>query len=225
MATTTRATRSRAATAAAATTVSTSQASTSAAAASSSALTGSNVYPPGCREVHEEMHVDELIRRLKTLASTFQSMGQEENAYDEYVPLCLHLAEEGFLNHPSRDVRLLIACCIADILRIYAPEAPYKDSDQVKVRNQSAHLFDENCYSAFSCLTFILLCSYILQTIFKFLISQLEGLKDPKDAAFKRYFYLLENLAYVKSFNMCFELDDAQDIFCSLFDLIFSIVK
>lgn len=68
----------------------------------------------------------------------------------------------------------------------------------------------------------IFICS---QTIFKFLISQLEGLKDPKDAAFKRYFYLLENLAYVKSFNMCFELDDAQDIFCSLFDLIFSIVK
>lgn len=130
MATTTRATRSRAATAAAAT----SQPSTSAAAASSSAhIPGTNVYPQGCKEVHEEMHVDELIRRLKTLASTFQSMGQEENAYDEFVPLCLHLAEEGFLNHPSRDVRLLIACCIADILRIYAPEAPYKDPDQVKV--------------------------------------------------------------------------------------------
>jgi len=79
------------------------------------------------------MHVDELIRRLKVLASTFQSMGQEENAYDEYVPLCLHLADEGFLNHSSRDVRLLIACCIADILRIYAPEAPYKDQEQVKV--------------------------------------------------------------------------------------------
>ena len=65
----------------------------------------------------------------------------------------------------------------------------------------------------------------LLQTIFKFLITQLEGLKDPKDAAFKRYFYLLENLAYVKSFNMCFELDDAQEIFCSLFELIFQIVK
>ncbi|CAL8109843.1 unnamed protein product [Orchesella dallaii] len=163
-------------------------------AAAAAHIPGTNVYPPGCKEVHEEMHVDELIRRLKVLASTFQSMGQEENAYDEYVPLCLHLADEGFLNHSSRDVRLLIACCIADILRIYAPEAPYKDQEQVK-------------------------------TIFKFLISQLEGLKDPKDAAFKRYFYLLENLAYVKSFNMCFELEDAQDIFCSLFELIFSIVN
>ena len=90
-------------------------------------------YPAGCKEVSDDMHVDELIRRLKVLASNFQGMGQEENAYDEYVPLCLHLAEDGFLNHPSKDVKLLVACCIADILRIYAPEAPYKDQEQVKV--------------------------------------------------------------------------------------------
>ena len=98
-----------------------------------SSSTESILYPPGCKEVSEEMHVDELIRRLKVLASTFQSMGQEENAYEEFIPVCLHLAEEGFLNHPSKDVRLLVACCVADILRIYAPEAPYKDQEQVKV--------------------------------------------------------------------------------------------
>ena len=100
---------------------------------SESSGTDAIAYPQGCKEINDEMHVDELIRRLKALASNFQSMGQEENAYDEYVPLCLHLAEDGFLNHPSKDVRLLVACCIADILRIYAPEAPYKDPEQVKV--------------------------------------------------------------------------------------------
>ena len=63
------------------------------------------------------------------------------------------------------------------------------------------------------------------QTIFIFIIKQLSGLKDPKDPAFKRYFYLLENLAYVKSFNMCFELEDNQEIFCTLFNLMFNIVK
>ncbi len=31
-----------------------------------------------------------------------------------------------------RDVQLLIACCIADILRIFAPEAPYKEPAQIK---------------------------------------------------------------------------------------------
>jgi sister chromatid cohesion protein PDS5 len=39
----------------------------------------------------------------------------------------------------------------------------------------------------------------------------LSGLKDPKDPAFKRYFYLLENLAFVKSFNMCIELVESDE--------------
>ncbi|XP_050315656.1 sister chromatid cohesion protein PDS5 homolog B [Anthonomus grandis grandis] len=152
------------------------------------------IYPPGCRPISEDLGPDELIRRLKTLAHTLQAMGQDDGAYKQYVPLSLHLAEDIFLNHPSRDVQLLIACCIADVLRVYAPEAPYQDPDQVK-------------------------------TIFLFLIAQLSGLKDPKDPAFKRYFYLLENLAYVKSFNMCFDLQDCQEIFCALFQLMFKIVN
>ena len=87
-----------------------------------------------------------------------------------------------------------VACCVADILRIFAPEAPYKDPSQIK-------------------------------TIFYFLIKQLGGLKDPKDTAFKRYFYLLENLAYVKSFNMCLDLEDCNEVFCALFTLMFKIVN
>ena len=99
-----------------------------------------------------------------------------------------------FIKQFFRDVQLLVACCIADILRIFAPEAPYRDPQQIK-------------------------------TIFYFLIKQLGGLKDPKDPAFKRYFYLLENLAYVKSFNMCFDLEDFNEIFCALFGLMFKIVN
>jgi sister chromatid cohesion protein PDS5 len=46
-----------------------------------------------------------------------------------------------------------------------------------------------------------------------------------QDPAFKRYFYLLENLAYVKSFNMCFDLEDSTEIFVALFTLMFKIVN
>lgn len=88
-------------------------------------------YPPGCRAISDDIGPDELIRRLKTLAHTLQAMGQDEGAYQPYIPLALHLADDQFLNHPSRDVQLLIACCIADVLRVYAPEAPYKEGDQV----------------------------------------------------------------------------------------------
>lgn len=120
-------------------------------------------------------------------------MSQEEGLNQKYIPLAYQLAEDHFMNNPSRDVRLFVGCCIADILRVFAPEAPYKNPSQIK-------------------------------TIFMFLISQLDGLRDPKDTTFKRYFYLLENLAYVKSFNMCFEIEDNQEVFIELFNTMFKIV-
>ena len=59
-------------------------------------------------------------------------MGQEEGAYQEFVPLALHLADDFFLRHVSQHVQLLIACCIADVLRVYAQDAPYTNPAQVK---------------------------------------------------------------------------------------------
>ncbi|XP_025084821.1 sister chromatid cohesion protein PDS5 homolog A-like [Pomacea canaliculata] len=150
------------------------------------------VYPPGCKELTEELGKDELIKRLKLLARAFQDMGQDDN--EQYSSLALYIASDFFMDHPSKDVRLLIACCIADVFRIFAPEAPYRDQDHLK-------------------------------EIFKFLIQQLRGLEDPDSPSFRRYFYLLENLAWVKSFNICLELDDNQEIFCALFKLMFSIVS
>lgn len=64
-------------------------------------------------------------------------MGQDEENLSRYTPLALHLVKDFFLNHESKDVQLLVACCIADILRIYAPEAPFslRQPNQIKVSN------------------------------------------------------------------------------------------
>ena len=48
---------------------------------------------------------------------------------------------------------------------------------------------------------------------------------DVEDPAFKRYFYLLENLAFVKSFNMCFDLEEFNEICLALFTLMFKVVN
>ncbi|UYV72676.1 PDS5A [Cordylochernes scorpioides] len=164
------------------------------------------IYPPGVKELNEDLSNDELVRRLKRCplaakarvsaqecAQAFQNLSQEEdNSF--IVPLSLYLATPFFLEHPNKDVRLLVACCIADIFRVFAPEAPYKDVD-------------------------------ILKSIFLFFVEQLQGLEDPKSPIFKRYFYLLENLSWVKSFNLCLELEENQQIFCQLFNLIFGIIS
>ncbi|XP_064636358.1 sister chromatid cohesion protein PDS5 homolog A-like [Lineus longissimus] len=150
------------------------------------------VYPPGCKEISPDMSKEELLKRLKLLAKCFQEMGQDDN--EKYQGLAVYLASELFLDHNSKDVKLLVACCIADIFRIFAPEAPYLDDGHVK-------------------------------EIFTFFVDQLRGLEDTEAPSFKRYFYLLENLAWVKSFNICLEFEDNQEIFCRLFKLIFGIVS
>jgi sister-chromatid-cohesion protein PDS5 len=149
--------------------------------------------PVGCKEINEDLPTDDLIRRIKDIAMAFQQMSQEDDN-SGYIPLALYLSSDFFLEHSSRDVRLLVACAIADVFRVYAPNAPYQHPELIK-------------------------------HIFLFFIQQLKGLQDPKDATFKRYFYLLENLAWVKSFNICIELEDSQYIFCQLFSLIFKIVN
>lgn len=56
-----------------------------------------------------------------------------------------------------------------------------------------------------------------------FLVRQLEGISNPRHKSFSRYFYLMEILAYTKSFTLCFELEDNQEVFIALFKLIFKI--
>lgn len=151
------------------------------------------IYPPNCKEIGEDLSTDDLVRRLKDISMAFQQLSQDDDN-SQYIPLALSLTNDFYLEHSSRDVRLLVACSIADVFRVYAPNAPYENEELIK-------------------------------KIFRFFIQQLKGLEDPKHPTFKRYFYLLENLAWVKSFNICIELEDSQVIFCELFSLIFSIVN
>lgn len=59
-------------------------------------------------------------------------MGQDDENFTKYTPLALHLVKDFFLSHDSKDVQLLVGCCVADILRVFAPEAPYKEPEQIK---------------------------------------------------------------------------------------------
>uniref|UniRef100_A0A2K5IBB7 PDS5 cohesin associated factor A n=1 Tax=Colobus angolensis palliatus TaxID=336983 RepID=A0A2K5IBB7_COLAP len=72
-------------------------------------------------------------------------------------------------------------------------------------------------------------CTYTshdkLKDIFLFITRQLKGLEDTKSPQFNRYFYLLENLAWVKSCNIRFELEDCNEIFIQLFRTLFSVIN
>uniref|UniRef100_A0A8B9GA17 PDS5 cohesin associated factor B n=1 Tax=Amazona collaria TaxID=241587 RepID=A0A8B9GA17_9PSIT len=64
-----------------------------------------------------------------------------------------------------------------------------------------------------------------LKDIFMFITRQLKGLEDTKSPQFNRYFYLLENIAWVKSYNICFELEDSNEIFTQLYRTLFSVIN
>lgn len=80
------------------------------------------------------------VHVLQVVVKTYMDMDQDsEEEKQQYLSLALHLASEFFLRNPNKDVRLLVACCLADIFRIYAPEAPYTSHDKLKVRKCATH--------------------------------------------------------------------------------------
>ncbi|KAH6693988.1 Spo76 protein [Plectosphaerella plurivora] len=75
--------------------------------------------------------VTTLLDRLQTLAQELQGLDQ-----DQVDPSSLHdvasaLGQRNLLTHKNEGVRALSAACIADILRLSAPDAPFT-SDQLK---------------------------------------------------------------------------------------------
>ena len=76
--------------------------------------------------------VGDLLRRLQALASELRSLSQEEIDRDSITPRATELASVNLLGHKDKGVRAHTACCLADVLRLCAPDAPYSDH-QLKV--------------------------------------------------------------------------------------------
>lgn len=77
--------------------------------------------------------VAELLRRLTALSQELRSMDQEEADRESLLPVAKELASHNLLAHKDRGVRAWAACCIVDMFRLCAPDAPYTAS-QLKVR-------------------------------------------------------------------------------------------
>lgn len=77
----------------------------------------------------------ELLRRLTALATELKDMDQEEADRDTLTKPAKELAHSNLLQHKDKGVRAWTACCLADIFRICAPEAPFT-APQLKVGKQ-----------------------------------------------------------------------------------------
>ncbi|RAH87632.1 hypothetical protein BO86DRAFT_414707 [Aspergillus japonicus CBS 114.51] len=69
--------------------------------------------------------VADLLSRLQTLAQELRKLEQEEIDTDSLRKVSQELATAHLLGHKDKGVRAWTACCIVDVLRLCAPDAPF----------------------------------------------------------------------------------------------------
>ncbi|KAF9200333.1 hypothetical protein BGZ49_009462 [Haplosporangium sp. Z 27] len=74
----------------------------------------------------------DLLNKLKELHSELKAMEQESVDTQSFSAVTKQLIDSSLVNHKDKGVRIYTACCIADLLRLYAPDAPYT-SNNLKV--------------------------------------------------------------------------------------------
>jgi len=79
----------------------------------------------------------ELLRRLETLLTELQEMDQGEVDKESLTKVAKELVGQNLIGHKDKGVRAFAACCLVDVLKICAPDAPFTPS-QLKVCS-SAH--------------------------------------------------------------------------------------
>lgn len=78
--------------------------------------------------------IADLLRRLQALFKEMRGMAQEENERESFTKVAKELANPNLLGHKDKGVKAWTACCLVEILRLCAPDAPYT-GPQLKVRS------------------------------------------------------------------------------------------
>ncbi|KAF9436847.1 hypothetical protein BGZ76_002770 [Entomortierella beljakovae] len=71
----------------------------------------------------------ELLNKLKALHSELQPMDQEVIDVSTLSSIAKQLVDTSLVNNKDKGIRIYTACCIADILRLCAPDAPYTSNN------------------------------------------------------------------------------------------------
>lgn len=66
-----------------------------------------------------------LIKRLKTLHNELKTMPQDEVDRESLARPAKELCNNQLIQHKDKGVKAYTACCLAEMLRIHAPDAPY----------------------------------------------------------------------------------------------------
>jgi sister chromatid cohesion protein PDS5 len=75
------------------------------------------------------LSTDILLKKIRALQLELQEMDQDHVDIQSLNPIRKELISTSILLHKDRGVKAYAACCLADILRLYAPDAPYNPNE------------------------------------------------------------------------------------------------
>ncbi|KAK3692723.1 armadillo-type protein [Podospora appendiculata] len=81
--------------------------------------------------------IDQLLKRLDRLSKELAEMDQEVTDASSLTKVAKEVASHQLLNHKDKGVRAYTACCVVDILRLCAPDAPFTPTQLKDIFNLS----------------------------------------------------------------------------------------
>ncbi|KAJ4331601.1 Sister chromatid cohesion protein pds5 [Ascochyta clinopodiicola] len=76
----------------------------------------------------KHISVGDLLTRLESLLNELRTMDQDEAHRESLAPVAQELAHQSLLQHKDAGVRAWTCCCLVDMLKLFAPDAPYPAS-------------------------------------------------------------------------------------------------
>ncbi|KAJ1673672.1 Sister chromatid cohesion protein pds5, partial [Spiromyces aspiralis] len=132
--------------------------------------------------------VASLTSQLKKLSQELSDLDQETVDVRSLDLVTKQLLTKSLINHKDPGIRIYVACCIADLLRLYAPDAPYSPSELETIftffARQLQNLSDTNGH-------YYPLYTYLLESLATVKCMALVAELDDSESLVVQYFRVL----------------------------------
>lgn len=88
----------------------------------------------------ESRNTLELVKSLKSLRTKLAAINQDNVDKSSLGQIRQDLIAPRLMQHKDKGVRVLVACCASDLLRLYAPDPPF---DQTQLKHLFALFFKQ----------------------------------------------------------------------------------
>ncbi|RZC54499.1 hypothetical protein C5167_013360 [Papaver somniferum] len=89
------------------------------------------------------LNKDSIVKLLKEAEKAFRTLNQSESLQSAIEPLSASLVRHNLLHHTDKDVKVLVAGCFCQIMRVLAPAPPYSDEVLTDIFNLIVSMFSE----------------------------------------------------------------------------------